>query len=60
MAIFDFLKLKVMVIVKKQRKKRTQSNQGIYGINAKKSKIHPVNNRSDISTKVKSIIVKQD
>ncbi len=49
-----------MVIVKKQPKKRTQSNQGIYGINAKKSKIHPINNRSDISSKVKSIIVKQD
>ena len=42
---------------KKQLKKKRNSEQGIYGINAKKSKIIPVKTRSDIATKVKAIIV---
>lgn len=43
---------------KNQLKKRKISAQGVYGMNANKSKILPVKSTSDIATKVKSIIVK--
>jgi hypothetical protein len=44
--------------MQKSKSKKQKISQGIYGINAKKSRIIPVKNSSDISTKVKSIIVK--
>lgn len=43
-----------------QLKKRRNTAKGIYGIDAKKSSVLPVKSTSDISTKVKSIIVKND
>ena len=39
--------------------KRGKVNQGAFGIDIKKSKVRPVQSQSDISTKVKAIIVKK-
>ena len=43
--------------MKKSKSKKQKSSQGIYGINAKKSRIIQVKTRSDIATKVKAIKV---
>ena len=44
--------------MKKTKKRKQKTTQGIYGINANKSRIPVVITGSDLSTKVKAIIVK--
>ena len=58
MIIFDFLNSFSMAKRKKTSGMKGKYSQGIYGINANKSRINPVRSRSDIKTKVTSIKVK--